>query len=403
MKIFMMVLVVLTGTLSVFADNGFLYGKVTTNDKKEFTGYIRWGTEETFWIDEFNAVKNDNPFYNLLSKKDRRLLSESHGDRGEFRIFDIRIGKLNKSAFMHQFVCRFGDIKKIGLDDDVVVLTMKNGESIEVGDNSNDIGAKITVKDASFGKVVLRWNRIESIEFLSAPKSDVDEKPLFGTVTSKYGSYTGFVQWDAEERLYSDELDGDTEDGRVSLLMGSIRSMEKKRKGLMVKTVDKQELYLTGTNDVDGRNRGIVVTDAKGMIVEIPWEAFQKVEFSDKAPKLPQYNDFQTPKRLKGTVKTYSGDKHDGLIVYDLDEAWEYEQLEGRDRNDVEFRVMFRDISSIEVNDDDTIIVLKNENKLELITGQDVGERNQGILIMKDVKDKKPIYIPWDDCATITF
>lgn len=403
MKVITMILMMLAGVTAVFADNGFLYGKVVTADKKEFTGYIRWGTEETYWVDEFNAVKTDNSFYNLLSKKDRRLLSESHGDRGDFRIFDIRIGKLNKSNFIHQFVCRFGDIKKISLEDDVVVLTMKNGESFEVGDNSNDIGAKITIQDASFGKIVLRWNRIESIEFLSPSKTREDERPLYGTVQSKYGSYTGFIQWDAEERLASDELDGDTDDGRVSLLMGSIRSMEKKRKGVIVKTNDKQELYLTGTNDVDGRNRGIVVTDVTGMIVEIPWEAFQKVEFSDKAPKLPKYNDFQVSKRLKGTVKTYSGEKYDGILVYDLDEAWDYEQLEGKDRNDFEYRLLFRDISSIEVNDDATIVVLKNEKKLELVSGQDVGERHQGILVLKDAKDKKPVYIPWDDCATLTF
>ena len=402
MKCLTLLLAVLVGVTMLYADDGFLYGKVKTTDNKEFTGYIRWGTEETFWIDEFNAVKTDNAYFKLLSKKDRKLLSESHGDQG-FKWFDIRISKLSKSDFMHQFVCKFGDIKSIALDDDTVMLTMKNGESFEVGDNSNDLGAKITIKDASFGKIVLRWSRIASIEFMSPSKSREDERPLYGTVSTKEGSFTGFIQWDAEERLASDELDGDTEDGQVSLVMGTIRSMEKKRKGLMVKTTDKQELYLTGTNDVDDRNRGICVTGIDGVIVEIPWDMFQKVEFTDKAQKLPKYSDFLSPQRLKGSVKTYSGDKYDGMIVYDLDEAWDYEALEGKDNDEIEYRIPFRQISSIEVNDDATVIMLKNDKKFELVSGQDVGERNQGILVMKDAKDKKPVYVTWDDCAVVTF
>ena len=48
-------------------DTGFLYGKVTTIDNKEYTGAIRWGKEEVYWTDMFNASKEENE--NLRKKK----------------------------------------------------------------------------------------------------------------------------------------------------------------------------------------------------------------------------------------------------------------------------------------------------------------------------------------------
>ena len=39
----------------VLPDSGLLiYGTVTTDEDREYTGQIRWGDEEAFWFDFFN-------------------------------------------------------------------------------------------------------------------------------------------------------------------------------------------------------------------------------------------------------------------------------------------------------------------------------------------------------------
>ena len=42
--------------------DGFLYGTVETNSGNNYTGLIRWGTEEAFWDDLFNSAKDDLPY-----------------------------------------------------------------------------------------------------------------------------------------------------------------------------------------------------------------------------------------------------------------------------------------------------------------------------------------------------
>ncbi len=404
-NILFLMLAAMTITVGILADSGFMYGTVTTHDDKKYTGYIRWGGEETFWFDEFNAVKLENPFLKHLSKKDKRLLRDSRGDDDvTFSIFDIHIKSFNKSSYTHQFVCRFGDIKRIEGEDEIIV-TLKNGEELEVGDNSNDIGAKLTIQDEKIGKINVRWERVESVEFSAPPADTFKERPLYGTVTSEDGSFTGFIQWDSQERLASDELDGDTEDGQVSLIMGEIRTMEKKRNGLLVKTTDKQEYYMTGTTDVGSENRGICITTPDGVITEVSWDSFKKVEFSDKVPAMIGYKDYPNTKRLKAVVTTQEGEKVEGLIAYDLDESWDFESLEGKiDGEEVEHRVPFRLISSIQLNDDgEATVTLKNEKKIEFTDGQDVTDMNQGLLVFKNDTDKKPRYIPWDEIKSVTF
>ena len=49
-----------------------------------------------------------------------------------------------------------------------------------------------------------------------------------GTVHTDDGSFRGYIQWDQDECLSSDELDGENRDGEVSLRMGEIRSIERR-------------------------------------------------------------------------------------------------------------------------------------------------------------------------------
>ena len=87
---------------------------------------------------------------------------------------------------------------------------------------------------------------------------ELDEKfgePLYGKVETRGGTFEGFIQWDHDECLSTDELDGESEDGDVEIPFGRIRSIEKYRRGSLVVLETGRELYLTGSNDVDNDNQ----------------------------------------------------------------------------------------------------------------------------------------------------
>jgi len=75
------------------------------------------------------------------------------------------------------------------------------------------------------GVVDLGERRIRAIEFL--PTADLEAAPdrLYGTVRTPHGSFTGFVQWDRQSSVGSDELQGRTADGQLSLRFDAIRTI----------------------------------------------------------------------------------------------------------------------------------------------------------------------------------
>jgi len=385
-------------------DEGFIYGKVTTIDDNTYTGQIRWGKEEAFWTDMFNAGKRFNDNLQYLSQEERDHLEEYRHQRSHnWYEFNIRFGERD---FTHQFTTQFGNIKALYFTGrERVDVELKNGEKIEVlGEGYNDIGGKIRVFDVELGKVELRWSRIDKIEFSPTP-STLKEKfgdPLYGTVKTYNGDFTGFIQWDHDERISTDKLDGDTRDGDLSIEFGKIKSIEREGGGSNVVLKSGRELYLRGSNDVNGENRGIIVTDNKFGRVDIPWREFKMATFEDNAPNSgPSYNNFGAPKELKGTIKTTSGTSLSGRIIFDLDEALDTEVLQGND-DELEYIIPFKNIKRIAPKSYSySNVELKNGLKFLLGESQDTDERNDGVLVFKGSKD--PEYVRWEDIDEIIF
>lgn len=391
--------------LTMAQDVGFIYGKVTTEDGDTYEGPLRWGKEEVYWTDMFNAAKEENENLDYLSRDEIDYLEDRMARKYHRNWTVVNVSWSSSSDFTHQLGCQFGEIKSLEtLRGDEVLVTFRNGEELEVdGSGYNDIGTSVKVLDAELGEMSIKWDRIEKVEFMAAPSSQ-DEffgKPLYGKVYSEEGEFTGYVQWDHDERVTKDKLDGDSEDGDVSIPFGKIRSIE--RDGYSRSTVvlkSGREFSLDDSNDVDSGNRGIIVTiDGVGR-VDIPWKEFDKVEFMDAPRSTVKYSDFKSQKKLTGTVLVTNGDKHTGTIIYDLDEAYEFEVLNGEiDRT--EFVVPFRNIKSIEPrNDDSSLVNLRNGEELVLWDSQDVDEYNTGIIVLKGGDS---IYIPWERVEKVSF
>lgn len=381
-------------------DEGFIYGKVTTEDGDVYEGPIRWGKEEVYWTDMFNASKRENKNLDYLTSRELDDLEDRYDDNNNLisRFVNISWDDDNDGRFVHEFSTEFGNLKSLRMrSGSRVEVELKNGEYIEVnGSGYNDIGTKINVIDRELGKVQLSWNSLDKIEFLPTP-SNLDEKfgePLYGTVICDLGEFTGYVQWDHDERVGTDVLDGEEDGNDYEIDFDKIRSIERDGYSSSIVTLKSgRELDLRGTNDVDDDNKGIIVT-VKGLgRVDIDWDEFDKVTFKNAPNSGPAYSSFGSPKKISGTVEVDNGDRHSGEIIFDLDEEYTFELLNGED-DDVKFIIPFYNIGAITPRSSDTsIITLKDGSKLTLEDGQDVSDKNLGVLI-RTKSDR--VYVPWD-------
>ena len=387
-------------------DEGFIYGRVTTEDGDVYEGPIRWGKEEVYWTDMFNASKKENKNLDYLSNRELDDLEDRYYDRNNnlvSRFINIEWND-NDNRFVHEFSTEFGNIKALRIrSNSRVEVTLKNGDEIDVdGSGYNDIGAKLRVIDKELGTIRISWSNLEKVEFLPTP-SRLDENfgaPLYGTVICDLGEFTGYVQWDHDERVGTDVLDGEEDGDDYEIAFSKIASIEKDGFSSSIVTLKSgRELDLRGTNDVDDDNKGIIVT-VKGLgRVDIDWDEFEKVNFQEAPGSGPSYSDFSSPKKITGTVEVDNGDMHRGEIIFDLDEEYTFELLNG-ENDDVKFIIPFRNISEITPRGSYSAhVMIKGGDKLKLEDGQDVSDKNLGVLI-KTNGDR--IYVPWDRIETIS-
>ena len=281
---------------------------------------------------------------------------------------------------------------------------MRDGTEVHVEGSANDVSADIVIDDDSLGEVSVPWKRIDTIEFAATPSSAEPKGfRIHGTVETSEGTFEGFIQWDSEECLSYDKIDGEDDDINVSLDFGKIRSIARHtRNSSKVVLKDGREMILDGTNDVDDDIRGILVEDERFGRVEVDWDAFRKATFSDAGGSGRPYSYYGKGGGLSGTVETLSGGSHSGRIVYDLDEAYAWEMLDGDD-DDIQYSIPMGMIKTIEPRGSDSAnITLRNGEKLRLEDSQDVSDSNDGIVVVKGGGDEK-VLIKWDDLERLTF
>jgi hypothetical protein len=379
------------------APDGHIYGTVYTEGDHEYTGLLRWGTEETFWNDLFNSTKDELPYLEEHQKETRR--------RNRITIFGIPVGyRWHEGATSRMFVARFGDIREIDVRrGQNIQVTMKDGEVFDMEGGSNDVGATVIVVDDALGDVKVEWHRIDRIVFKPTPR-DVEPPAyrLYGVVTTDDDRFEGHIQWDIQECLSTDKLDGETDDGDLSIEMGHISAIEKRnRSGSYVELKDGRKLILEDTNDVDDSLRGIHVDDPRFGRVTISWEAFERVEFQEVDHSGRAYDDYKPGTKLSGTVTDYNDGTHSGQLIFDLDEARSWELLHGS-RDDVEYLIPFDMIRSVEPQrGSESKVVLKSGLEIVLGDGQDVSESNDGIVVLRE--NGRESYIAWDELKLVTF
>jgi len=399
------VLSTLEDSISKNDNSHFIYGKITTIDDDVYEGQIRWGKEEAFWFDFFNSTKPENENLKWLSREEIKDLNEHKyevNNRGWSKVF--KNNWYSESDHTHIFACQFGDIKKITVKHrEKITVEFKNGEHYDLDGGSNDVGETVLIHDKDLGNIKLKWDRISEVEFMTTP-SNLESRfgePLYGTVKTHSGLFEGFLQWDHDERLSHDELNGDNADGAMDIEFGKIKSIKKKLRGSDVTLKSGRSLHLTGSNDVNDDNRGIIVNMPNYGRVDIPWDEFIEINFTEVPSGLAlNYDDYEGGSNLRATVETIGGEKLNGFIVYDLDETFQLEMLDGKIDN-IEYFVPFGAIKSITPkNRKESLVQLSNGEQMLFEDKVDVNESNDGILIKKG---KDITYVSWAEVEKITF
>ena len=376
---------------------GFLYGRVTTRNGAAYEGRLRFGgDEEAFWGDYFNGFKEENPW---AAEVPPERLTESR----PVTVLGVEITRREwKPNLGRPFMARFGDIRRVAPSGRELLVTLKSGTGFVLNRfDADDFADGVRVWDDEHGVVDLSERRIRSIEFLPTAELDSVADRLHGTVRTSQGSFTGFVQWDRQASLGSDELQGRTADGEVSLRFDAIRTIARdSADSARVTLRDGGEVLLSGTRAVGRGNRGVYVDDRRYGRVLVSWEAFERLDFSATAGSGPAYDDFPPGQPLSGAVTTRMGSRLAGRLVFDLDESETTETLDAP-AGGIDYTIPFGLVASIALPDQEGCgdgrhagVTLHSSETLELECAGDLGEGNAGMLVFAEGREQ-PDYLPW--------
>lgn len=386
-----------TGRAAEQAHPSFLYGRVTTVDGLTYEGRLRWGDgEEAFWGDYFNGAKKENPWVGYIPAE--RLPKERH----PIAIFGLEIAHRERPVDLGRlFMERFGDIARIEAAGRDVRVILKSGTGLYLDRlEASDFDDGVRVWDGTQGEKDLDSLRIRSIELRPAPPSAASLDRLYGKVRTRQGDeFTGFVQWDRQQSVGSDELSGRAAEGERRLRFGTIRSIARHSPdSSLVTLLDGREIALSGARSVGAENRGLYVDDPRYGRVLVSWDAFDRVDFG-LGGSAPSYSDFPPGTPLKGIITTRDGRRLAGRLVYDLDESESTETLDAPSRG-VNYTIPFGLVASIVLSGPEerdarcARVTLRDGQQLQLDCAGDLGKGNAGALIFPADR-KQPEYVSW--------
>ena len=225
-----------------------LFGKLTTRDGSEFTGFICWDVDEVLTKDILDG-----------DDKDRRRK------------------------------IRFGNIQVIGRNSSSSAYVVLNNDDEFVLRGTNDVNSQnsgILVLDNELGQIQIGWDDFEEVVFFQPtyiPRHiDFDySTALFGIVYTRDGdSFEGEIRWDNDETRTWELLNGNMRDIEFEIEFGKIRSIERiSSSGAEVQLFDGRSFDLRDSNDVDDDNDGIYIIDNDGNETRISWRDFDRVVF----------------------------------------------------------------------------------------------------------------------------
>jgi len=388
---------------------GFLYGRVTTENGATHEGWLRFGgSEEAFWDDFFNGYKDQNPWA-------VHAPSEVLTEIVPIEIFGVRILERERKIDLRRpLMVRFGDLTRIEARGSEVRITLKSGtvfdlDRFNAGDFDDGLrvtDAKGVVVDLESGVEDLNRDRVQSIELRPTGNLGAAPSRLHGTVRARQGVFSGSIQWNRTASVDADTFDNRAAEGPLTLRFADIRSVARSRDGSRVTLLDGREVVLLKPLTVGDGNGGIHINDCRYGRVFVPWSDFERIDFTPGASG-PAYGDFSPGRPLLGTVTVRDGSRVAGRLVFDLDESETTDTLDGAFEG-IDYNILFAQIASIAPHGRDgenaltARVTFRNGEHLDLERRGDLSERNTGILIFADGREHAEL-VRWSDVEQIDF
>ena len=373
---------------------GEIHGTIHVRGGETYTGPIRWDKNEAFWDGTLDARKTE-------------VIEEVDGGF-KLNIFGWKFGGGPTVRTLGALAIPFGHLRAVHrLPDGKALLELKSGHQYEVRCGSaTDLGSglrELIVEDAERGPVELNWSSLLKVDFSQGPGPGRDAERLHGTVVVGSVSLTGYIVWDRDETLAGDILDGEADGEDHEIPFGEIAEIEPVSARSRVVLQDGRELVLGGTNDVGRGHRGIVVFLPGLGSAEVDWENVTRVTFSEPPPS-KKYADYDGGRRLRGTVRTTSGDSYSGEIVWDQDESFTWETLDGG-ANAIDYAVLFDEIRSLTPKGPASAEVrLRDDRVLTLSGTNDVSDSNRGVFVRGRRGDETfEVTLDWGGIESVEF
>jgi hypothetical protein len=394
-------LVVLLGVPTAWAERGRIYGKIHTTRGDTLVGIIRWDKNESSWDDLIDGEKERD-----VTKVEAKAKRKKYADKdNEVSIFGWHFSSGDNGDWgsMSESAISFGHIKKLTpVSDDGADLLLKSGKTVTITNSSTDLGSgirEIVIETKNEGELELEWDDIKYIDFYDGGDVQSDfGKRLYGTVTTeRAGDYTGWICWDMDEMFTNDVIDGQERDRKREIKFSSIGTIVKiSSQASTITTKDGKEIRLDNSNDIDSGNRGIVISDLKLGRITVDWDNFERLELKEPPQDAyPRYDDFDGGRPITGTVYSEDGDSYSGTVIWDLDEEYTWEMLNGKYRG-ISFDIPFENIKLIEkLSRRGTRVTLWDGQVLTLRDSNDVNEENKGIVTYTNDK-KTESHLDWD-------
>lgn len=392
-----------SAVLAVEPHPSLLHGRVTTVGGATYEGRLRWGRDqEAFWGDYFNGRKQANPW--AAHAPLERQPIEVFGIALPREIFGVEIGR-RRVQTERPFMARFGDIVRIEGRGRDVRVTLKSGTVFDLDRfEAGDLDDGVRVWDARQGVVDLDSLQIRTVEFLAGAPPGAPPARLHGTVRARPGDFGGFIQWNRQQALGSDGLDGRTDEGEIRLRFDALRSIARgSRESVIVTLIEGREIELFGARDNGPGHLGLYVDDPRYGRVLVSRDAFERVDFQPNGSG-PAYGDFPPGRPLTGRVTTRAGRRLAGRLVYDLDESETTETLDAPSRG-VDYTIPFGLIATIVPPGRDGggarlgKVTLHNGEELQIEDSGDLGAGNAGLLVFTN--GGRPEYVPWSEVGQI--
>ena len=339
-----------------------LYGTVRTRDGQSHEGFLRWDRNEGSWSDHLDVTKLDRGFVGLSG-------------------------------------IRFGHVRQIRpLGREQALFTLRSGHEVEMRGQSSDLGQglrALVITGPGRARTELEWNDIRQVTFQPAPRNArPPEGRLHGTLRTTSGmEFTGHITWDVDEIYSTDMLDGEADRRDYEIPFGAIASISRDgSRSASVVLHSGERLTLSGTNDVNRKNRGITVSDRALGQVQVDWGTFESVRFHGSRSE-ESWSDFTGGEPLRGTVTTASGDELSGEIKWDQDEYQSWEMLNGT-VGGAELDIEFSNIARIVKNNRGSTVLLRDGRSFDLHGSNDVNGSNRGIVV---TSGDQPYVVKWDD------